>query len=82
MNKLKGLKRRLKYLKIILVVFPFIYGLIIAFLKRYSKKAKAIIIIFSIASLIFYLLVIGDFFKTKREIQKLDVIELKLIKKR
>ena len=77
MSKLKELQKRLKWLKVLLIVIPFTYALVVKLLKSCVKKPKRlIVVVVTIVALLSYLLVIGGFFKTKQEIHQLQSIQL------
>jgi len=76
MTRLEKLQERLKMIKFLLIVFPFLYGGIVLLIKKLSKRAKIIIIVFSIFSILFYGLLIKGCFDTKREISIIKSITL------
>lgn len=80
MSKLEKLKKKLGRLKVLLIVIPIVYAFSVRIIKKTSKKAKMIIAIITIGFIITYFLVVGEYFKTKREIYKLQGIELTIEK--
>ncbi len=78
MNKIKELELKLKKLKILLIGIPFIYALLVKVIKKTSRNTKIIIVIISIISSIFYIWIGHEYFETKRELNKIQFIQLKI----
>ena len=76
MTRLEKLKIRLKRIKILLIVFPFVYGGIVLLIRKLSRKSKIVIIGISIISILFYGLLIKGCFDTQKEIYIIENITL------
>lgn len=81
MNKIKQLKNKLKWLKVLLIGIPFVYVFTVKLIKKAFKWIKAdflhiVIIIVTASFIIIYILVGYEYFETKRELQELQSIQL------